>query len=117
MDLNLSNGDKIAIWDQISATAQNSWATILHPDGSYQVAEVQPLADGASPPWTTSGTHTTYPTRWHVEIPATHSRFQVKVTGPDNQQPPQGPVEATGAVTGSDAGTPVTGHTYIEEAG
>jgi hypothetical protein len=124
MNLNLSNGDKVAVWDDLNSTMQSAWATIQRPDGSYEVAAVKPLADGASAPWTSTASGNTYPTRWSIDIPSLHTQLQVRVTGTPDQELglTQGPgakqgVEATGAVSGLYQGQNVTGYTYIEEAG
>jgi predicted secreted hydrolase len=36
MNIALSNGDQLALWDIVDNQAQRSWVTVLHPDGSYQ---------------------------------------------------------------------------------
>jgi hypothetical protein len=72
----------------------------LRPDGSYALAVVRPLADGAGKFWTSPVTHKTYPTHWRIDIPALRARLRVDVSGPRGQEFPDGHVEAAAAVTG-----------------
>lgn len=117
MNIALSNGDQLAIWDVLDNQAQNSWVTVLHPDGSYQLAGVRPLAEDASEFWTSPVTHKTYPTRWRIDIPALGSGLGVAITGPRGQEFPDGTVEGTAAVTGAYEGTNVTGTSFVEMTG
>ena len=71
---------------------------LLHPDGSYEVAAVKPLAGGASELWTSPVTRKTYPMRWRIDIPALGSRLRVVVSGPRGQEFQDGHVEATAAI-------------------
>jgi predicted secreted hydrolase len=117
MNIALSNGDQLALWDIVDNQAQHSWVTVLHPDGSYQLAAVRPLAEGASRFWTSPVTRKTYPTRWRIDIPAARSRLTVLTTGPRGQEFPDGHIEGAAAVTGSSQGTTVTGTTFVEMTG
>ena len=117
MNLSLSNGDQLAIWDILDKAAQNSWVTVLRPDGSYELAAVRPLAGGAGAFWTSPVTGKAYPTRWRIEIPALGSHLNVVVTGSRDQEFQDGHVEATAAVTGRQNGRKVTGTTYVEMTG
>ncbi|MFJ9381331.1 lipocalin family protein [Streptomyces sp. NPDC101455] len=121
LPIHLSNGDTVAVWDIVNGTKENSWATVQHPDGSYEVVEVKPLATKATKFWTSAESGNTYPTRYVVEIPALHARLMVNQTGAVNQeltaQKGDGRVEATGIVHGVIKGQKVTGDTIIEQAG
>lgn len=117
MNITLSNGDQLALWDILDNRAQDSWVTVQRPDGSYEIAAVTPLTDGASRLWTSPTTGKTYPTRWRIDIPALASRLSVVVSGPKGQEFPDGHVEATAAVTGNVRGRKVTGRTYVEMTG
>jgi hypothetical protein len=117
MNITLSNGNQVAIWDILDNRAQNSWVTVLRPDGSYDVAAVRPLARGASRFWTSPVSHNTYPTRWRIDIPALRSQLSVIVSGPRGQEFRDGHVEAAAAVTGNFKGRKVTGATYVEMTG
>ncbi|MBB5960663.1 hypothetical protein FHS29_007291 [Saccharothrix tamanrassetensis] len=121
MNLGMPNGDKVAIWDTIGAGTKNSWATVLHPDGSYDVVAVEPLAQGVSRRWTSPATGQTYPTRWRIRIPVLHSELDVQVTGnPDQEiETPDGGgyLEATAEFTGKYNGKNVRGENYVEMTG
>ena len=117
MNLGLSNGDQLALWDIVDAPAEHAWVTVLHPDGSYDLAAVTPVADGASDFWTSPATGKTYPMRWRVEIPSLRTRLDVRVAGPKGQEFPNGHVEATATVSGRAEGGRVSGTTFIEMAG
>lgn len=119
MDLSMPNGDKIAVWDAIGEKSEQNWATVLHPDGSYDVVEVEPLARDAAQPWTSPETGQKYPTRWKVRIPQLHTELSVKVTGTPAQEvqsgtPEGGYMEATAAFDGTYNGKKVKGETYVE---
>ena len=86
MNLSLSNGDRVAVWDTVGAKAENSWATVLHPDGSYELAAVKPLADGADQIWTSPDSGLAYPTRWRIEIPSLKAHLTVRIAGTDAQE-------------------------------
>ena len=116
MNLALSNGDQLALWDIGDKRSQYTWVTAMRRDGSYLVATVRPLAADAGRPWTSPVTHNTYPTRWTVRIPAVRARLEVAVTGPRDQEF-AGHVEATATVAGTYDGRKVTGTTYVEETG
>jgi hypothetical protein len=121
MNLSMPNGDKIAIWDTVGAKTKDSWATVLHPDGSYDVVDVEPLAQGASQQWTSPATGQRYPTRWRVRIPALQSELDVRVTGKPDQEigTPDGSgyLEAAAAFTGKYNGKKVRGENYVEMTG
>jgi predicted secreted hydrolase len=117
--MTLSNGDVVAVWDILDNTAQNSWATVLSPDGSYKVVPVTPVANGASQPWTSPTSGNTYPTAWNITIPSLSANLVVYKTGPAGQElpSPEAHVEATGSVIGAFDGSLVTGSTFLEQNG
>ncbi|MEV5958847.1 lipocalin family protein [Streptomyces sp. NPDC051987] len=117
MDLRLSNGDKVAVWDFGNSKTGNSWATVLHPDGSYELAAVKPLADGAHRFWTSPTSGKTYPTRWSVDIPSLKAHLAVRVTGTDAQDEGGGAYEGTISAAGTYEGKKVTGEAYVEMVG
>lgn len=120
MNLSMPNGDKVAIWDVIGSDAEDAWATVLHPDGSYELVAVEPLVQGASEPWTSPQTGQKYPTRFRVRIPSLRTELDVKVTGTPEQElvlVAGVRLEATGAFTGTYDGRRVTGEHYIELIG
>lgn len=117
MNIALSNGDQLAIWDVLDNKAESAWVTLQRPGGSYELAAVRPLAGGASALWTSPLTHKSYPTRWRITIPALGARLSVRVSGPRGQELPDGHVEATATVAGTYQGRKVTGTTYVEMTG
>ncbi|MER7057918.1 lipocalin family protein [Streptomyces sp. NPDC000351] len=122
MNLAMPNGDKIALWDAVGAKSENSWATVLHPDGSYDVVEVEPLARDASEPWTSPETGQTYPTRWHISIPHLRTELSMRVIGTpaqevETQTPEGGYMEATAVFDGTYNGKKVRGENFVEMNG
>jgi hypothetical protein len=121
MNLNMPNGDSVAIWDAVSDTGEtHTWATVLRKDGSYEVASVAPLADDAGKFWTSPTTGQRYPTRWIVSIPALKTRLTVHVTGNPGQEivlGGNGRLEATAAFEGTYHGAKVTGKNFVEMFG
>ncbi|GGP14053.1 hydrolase [Nonomuraea glycinis] len=119
MNLSMPNGDKVALWDAVGQKSEHSWATVLHRDGSYDVVEVEPLAQDASKLWVSPETGQAYPTRWKVRIPQLRTELAVRVTGPQGQEvkgqtPEGGYMEATAAFDGTYNGKKVSGETYVE---
>jgi hypothetical protein len=117
--MTLSNGDVVAVWDILDSSSQNSWATVLSPNGSYQVVAVTPVANGAGAPWTSPASGNTYPTAWNITIPSLSADLIVAKTGPTGQELPNpgAHVEATGSVLGTISGSLVTGSTFLEQNG
>ncbi|MCW8379694.1 lipocalin family protein [Streptomyces justiciae] len=119
MNLDLSNGDKLAIWDFVGTDKENSWATVQHPDGSYELVAVKPLAEDASHEWTSSSGNT-YPTQWRVQIPSLKADLKVKVTGPKDQEMGSDRLvryEGTANASGTYQGKKVTSENYVEMVG
>jgi predicted secreted hydrolase len=121
MNLNMPNGDAVAIWDAVRADGEtHTWATVLRKDGSYEVASVVPLADDAGEYWTSPATGQRYPTRWTVSIPALKTRLAVQITGNPGQEivlGGNGRLEATAAFEGAYHGAKVTGKNFVEMFG
>lgn len=121
MNLTMPDGDALAIWNPVGGTAENSWVTVLRRDGSYEVAAVEPLANGADEFWTSPVTGQRYPTRWHINIPALRTYLTMHVTGTSNQELASnlgGRMEATATFAGIYHGViRVTGKNYVEMTG
>ena len=118
MGLSLSNGDEVAIWDIVNATSENSFATVLEPDGTTEVASVTPLANGASDYWTSPSTLYSYPSKWDITIPSLNASLVVTKIGTGQEfGQPLAHVEASGTVTGSFGGSTVTGTNFLENNG
>ncbi|MGW0948035.1 lipocalin family protein [Streptomyces sp. NPDC002623] len=116
MNLSLSNGDRISVWNT-KLDKENNFATILKPDGTQTVAEATLTAD-ESTLWTSPTTGKTYPTRWKVSIPGVDARLNVVSHTADQELPNTGPrYEGSAAVTGSYDHRPVSGTTYVEVTG
>ncbi|WOX15406.1 lipocalin family protein [Streptomyces sp. N50] len=115
MNLNLSNGDKVSLW-KTEDSKENSWATVLKPDGTQTVAEATLTPDNSTL-WTSPTTGKKYPTRWKVTIPGEHAKLNVKTYTNDQELVITGPrYEGGAAVTGTYDHRPVKGTTYIEVA-
>jgi predicted secreted hydrolase len=118
MNLNLSNGDKVSVWNTKS-DKQNNFATILKPDGTQTVAEAT-LTPDQSTLWTSPTTGKSYPTRWKVTIPGEHAKLNVNVYAKNQELAGVGGAnavpryEGSAAVTGTYDHRHVTGSTYIE---
>lgn len=121
ISFNMPNGDAMAIWDTVSPTTGNqSWATVVRPDGTHLVTEVEPFAEGASEIWTSPESGNTYPTRWQLSIPALDAALTVDVTGNRHQEiviHGDGRYEATAAFSGTYQGANVSGKSYVEMFG
>ncbi|MCW8378659.1 lipocalin-like domain-containing protein [Streptomyces justiciae] len=116
----LPNGDKLAVWDAVNSKTENAWATVQHPDGSYELADVEPLADNTWRNWTSSASGNTYPTRVSVDIPSLKTHLAVHITGTDNQETVGAlgsRMEATSSYAGVYQGKRVSGDNYIEMVG
>ena len=118
MGITLSNGDEIAVWDILNASGQNSFATVLEPDGATEVASVTPLAGGAGDYWTSPSTLYSYPTKWEITIPSLNAHLIVTKIGTGQEfGQPLAHVEASGTVTGTFGGAAVTGTNFLENNG
>ncbi|MEV5408616.1 lipocalin family protein [Thermopolyspora sp. NPDC052614] len=117
MNLNLPNGDAVAIWDARSDKGENSFATVMRRDGSHEVVAVEPVEKHADKFWTSPVSGQKYPTRWRINIPALSTRLTVTITGTVDQEFAQGEngrLEATAAFTGTYKNTKVSGKNYVE---
>lgn len=121
MNLRMPNGDKVAVWNAMNSQVENSWATAMHPDGSYKLAAVKPFANGAHKFWTSPASGQKYPTRWTVEIPTLKTSLEVSITGAEAQEiigTLIGPrYEGTATFTGKYKGELVSGKNYVEMFG
>ena len=123
MNIDLSNGDKVAIWNTLftgpGTQGDESWATVLHPDGSQGIMAVTPVAQGARHPWTSPTSGNTYPTTWKIVIPSIRARLDVAVSamGQESTGPLAKRYEGAATVSGTYGGRHVTGSTFVEEVG
>lgn len=80
MDLNLSNGYKVSLWDILADDGiENAWATILSPEGVHIVAPMTPLAEYEEDYWYSEATGNYYPTKYIVELPGLNTKINVSV--------------------------------------
>ncbi len=123
MDLNLSNGYKVSLWDiLIDGGKENSWATVLAPDGTHIVAAMTPLAAHESDFWKSEATRNYYPTNYLVEIPSLKARIEVAVYEGIPQQESVSAAgfhryEAHSTCQGTFMGEDVTGFCCVEYVG
>ncbi|RVX41842.1 putative secreted hydrolase [Nonomuraea polychroma] len=118
MSLQLSNGDRVSLWDLFAQGGESPYATVLRRDGTHEIVAVKPLADGTSGFWTSPTTGKRYGTRWTVNIPALDARLTV-VAEPQGQEVQAfgGVYEGAATVAGRYRGKPVTGQAYVEQLG
>jgi predicted secreted hydrolase len=119
MDLNLSNGVALGLWDLEISADRHSWVTALYPDGTHVIAAVEPLSLGADAVWTSPTTGQSYPTRFKIRIPALDCVLDV-TSVMENQEivsPTEPKYEGVADISGSFAGEAVTGFTLIEMVG
>ena len=119
MDLNLSNGVVLGLWDLVLSGERYSWVTALYPDGTHAIAELVPLAAGASEVWDSPESGQSYPTRFSVEVPSLGCSLTVTAVMREQEivSPTEPKYEGVADVTGSFEGEPVTGFTLIEMVG
>ena len=63
----LDNGEVISLYDTDVPGQEESWATVLHPDGSQSVTQVESV--GASGFWQSERSGQYYPGHWEARIP------------------------------------------------
>ena len=123
MDLNLSNGYKVSLWDILAHEGkENSCATILTPEGVHIIAPMTPLAKYEEYYWYSEETGNYYATRYVVELPGLDTRIDVVVY---DDIPQQEAVSASGYhryeahadCSGIFMGEEVTGFCCIELVG
>lgn len=119
MDLNLSNGVVLGLWDVELTGQRYSWVTALYPDGTHVVAKLEPLASGASDEWTSPASGQRYPTRFKVNVPALGCTLDVVAVMREQEivSPTQPKYEGVANVTGRFEGEAVTGFTLVEMVG
>src|SRR5262249_51785177 len=122
MPLQLSNGDRLNLWDVFAQGGELHYATVLHPDGTEEIVAVNPLADGTSGFWTSPATGKRYGTRWTVTNHPRDASLTVAAQ-PEGKEIQwsswvfKGIYEAASSVTGRSRGRPVTGQAYVEQLG
>ena len=114
MSLRLSNGEIVSIWDAVGKR-ERTWATILHPDGTVVIADVEPLTKHMSGAWTSSQSGLKWPSRWTVVIPGTQGRLAVTSTAAGQETFKGFPrIESVVHVEGTSGEKDVSGLGYVE---
>lgn len=136
--INLDNGYVITVWDVIwkeeDGEAEQSFASVLSPEGANITADVVPLAKNASDIWESPVSGRKYNNKWIIEIPSLDTKLEVETTKhghemlssaamarPEGQQKPlhglehnmQTPANAKGIFQGKE----VTGICHMELVG
>ena len=119
-NLNLDNGDLISLWDILHRTKEQSFATVLHPNGSQTIVPVTPVAQDAADFWVSPATGNRYPTHWIIRIPTLNAELEVSPQARRDQEvssPLVSRYEAACSIKGTYQGKPTSGHTYVEMVG
>lgn len=119
MDLNLSNGWRVSLWDAVGADRRtDSWVTVIDETGAHTVGELVPLGQDAADYWLTAPKGSRFPTRWLVRVPTLGMELTVAAT--PREQVVRGlseRYEGASVVHGTVRGEPVDGHCYVEMVG
>ncbi len=122
MDIRLDNGDIISVWTNGDDKTENSWATIMKPDGSHTVTYADTLSDGVEEYWRSERTGRCWPTKWTVTLPDLDTKLTVSSNPYGQEIYSEGEVpgscyEGASKVEGTYRGTPASGHCYVEITG
>lgn len=123
MDLNLSNGDTISLWDMhdLKGGSIETWGTILHADDTQEVVKIEPIGKDEGDYWTSPASKNKYPTSFVVRIPSKDAVLNVTTDVKDQEIVCKMPLftkyESGSKVEGSYEGENVTGYTYVELLG
>lgn len=119
MDLNLSNGWRISLWDAVGQEGKSdAWVTMVDQGGRQVVAGMVALVEDARDFWLSPQSGARYPTRWLVKVPALAMQLEV-LARPQAQEVDglSARYEGASSVSGSVRGTRVTGYCYVEMVG
>ena len=123
MDLNLDNGDTISLWDihDLKGGTTKTWGTILHPDDTQEVVEIEPIAKGEGDYWNSPVSKNRYPTSFVVRIPAKNAELKITTAVKDQEIVCKIPLftkyESGSKISGTYEGKDVGGYTYVELLG
>jgi predicted secreted hydrolase len=120
MDLNLSNGWHVSLWDAVGRDGgREGWVTVVDATGAHLVADLVPLHLDAGGHWQGGPGRGRFPTRWVVRVPDLGVELDVEAVVPG--QVLRGALgerfEGASAVRGVVAGHGVEGHCYVEMVG
>jgi predicted secreted hydrolase len=108
----LDNGEVISLYDTDVPGQEESWATVLHPDGSQDFTRTEPLA--ASGFWHSGRSGQCYPARWEARIPEYGAVLDITPVPREQEVVSAVPMlhryEGASVVTGTWRGQEVKGH-------
>lgn len=121
MDLNLDNGDVISTWFALE-NVENCWATLMHPDGSHKMVNVNPMISTAKDYWKSQSSGHSYPMTYTIEIPELDANLTVKCAVKDQElffpeRPDLNHYEGAASITGTYLGKETNGYCYVELVG
>ncbi|MGK4005454.1 lipocalin family protein [Sorangium sp. So ce1036] len=120
MDLNLSNGWFVSLWDVVDEDGRtDSWVTVVDGRGRHIVTDLVPLAESSFDFWQSPTSGCRFPTRWLVRVPALG--LELEVTAKPKWQEIVGVLHARyeGAchIRGMVGRESVSGRCYVEMVG
>lgn len=119
MDLNLSNGWQISLWDAVGRDGRSdAWVTVIDREGLHRVADLVSLAEHACDYWISPQSGARFPTCWRVLVPSLD--LDLTVTARPRAQEVlalQARYEGASDVSGTVGGVPVSGYSYVEMVG
>ena len=119
MDLNLSNGWRISLWDATGPDGKSeAWVTVIDESGKHVVADLVPLSEDACEYWLSPQSGSRFPTQWRVRVHALDT--QLEVTAKPREQEVMGlqaRYEGASSVRGTVRGEKVSGYCYVEMVG
>jgi predicted secreted hydrolase len=112
MGVYLDNGEVISLYDTDVPGQEESWATVLHPDGSQAVIAMEPL--DVSGFWHSERSGQRYPEHWVARFPEHDAVLDITPVPLEQEVVASVPMlhryEAASAVTGTWGGREVKGH-------
>lgn len=119
MDLNLSNGWRISLWDAAGVDGKSqAWVTVVGEGGKHTVADLVALAEDACDYWLSPQSGARFPSRWRVRVPALD--MQLEVIAKPRAQEVRGlhaRYEGASSISGCVRGEKVDGYCYVEMVG
>lgn len=119
MDLNLSNGWAVSLWDAEDVDGKtDGWVTLIDKSGRHLVADLLPLAKNADEHWLSPQSGYRYPTRWQVIVPELDMQLVVLAKPREQEINGLSPrYEGASAISGTVRGEKVSGYCYVEMVG
>jgi predicted secreted hydrolase len=112
LGIHLDNGEVISLYDTDVPGQEESWATVLHPDGSQDFTRIEPL--DASGFWHSEWSGQYYPAHWKARIPEYDAVLDITPVPREQEVVAAVPMlhryEAASVVTGGWGGQEVKGH-------